>query len=266
MEVQNASTGQTTVSWTATTQFSKTVTEAVSSLAVGDCVSVTGTASKKSKTTIAARTITVTTPTSSGSCSGIRRPRRSGAAGGAPGGPVASRFRRGAAGGAARARAAGTGPVRASPGGGSGASNFRKQLASLSVVTGKVTAVQRVDGDCLGYHPVAGELHQARIEELEEPSKTKKPATPKTEKLTITTSSSTTVSATQSAASSDLAVGDCVSAFGSAATQRRGHCHHRADHLDRRLAPAPQAASAASAAVAASPAVRVARAAGGSGA
>ena len=43
MEVQNASTGQTTVSWTSTTQFSKTVTEAVSSLAAGDCVTVTGT-------------------------------------------------------------------------------------------------------------------------------------------------------------------------------------------------------------------------------
>ena len=47
--------GQTTVNWTGTTTFSKTVTESVGSFAVGDCVTVTGTASKKSKTTIAAR-------------------------------------------------------------------------------------------------------------------------------------------------------------------------------------------------------------------
>ena len=37
--------------------FSKTVTESVSSVAVGDCVTATGTASKKSKTTIVARSI-----------------------------------------------------------------------------------------------------------------------------------------------------------------------------------------------------------------
>ena len=60
MEVQSATSGQTTVSWTPTTQFSKSVTESVSSLPSGDCVTVTGTASKKSKTTIAARSVSVT--------------------------------------------------------------------------------------------------------------------------------------------------------------------------------------------------------------
>ena len=68
MEVQNPSTGQTTVNWTTTTQFSKTVSESVSSLAAGDCVTVTGTPSKSSKTTIAARSITVRSPSSTGSC------------------------------------------------------------------------------------------------------------------------------------------------------------------------------------------------------
>ncbi len=45
-----------------TTTFTQTVTETVSSLAVGDCVTVTGTPSKKSKTTIAARSITIQPP------------------------------------------------------------------------------------------------------------------------------------------------------------------------------------------------------------
>ena len=54
MEVQNASSGQTTVNWSTTTTFSKTATEAVSAIATGDCVTVSGTPSKKSKTTIAA--------------------------------------------------------------------------------------------------------------------------------------------------------------------------------------------------------------------
>src|SRR5580658_8051664 len=48
MEVQNASTGQTTVNWTTTTTFSKSATEAVSAVTVGDCVTATGSASKKS--------------------------------------------------------------------------------------------------------------------------------------------------------------------------------------------------------------------------
>ncbi len=76
MEVQNASTGQTTVNWTTTTTFSKAATESVGAITVGDCVTATGSASKKSKTTIAARSITLSTPSSSGTCGGSRRHRR----------------------------------------------------------------------------------------------------------------------------------------------------------------------------------------------
>ena len=85
MEVQNANSGQTTVSWTSTTQFSKTVTKAVGALG-GECVTVTGTPSKKSKTTIAARSITVTSATSSGSCAGFGTRNGSGAPGQRPAG------------------------------------------------------------------------------------------------------------------------------------------------------------------------------------
>jgi hypothetical protein len=45
---------------------------------------------------------------------------------------------------------------------------------------------------------------------------TKKPSTPKTEKLTVMLSKSTTLSETQSTSFSALAVGDCVNAFGQA--------------------------------------------------
>ncbi len=140
MEVQNATTGQTTVGWTGSTQFSKTVTEAVSSLAAGDCVSVSGTASKKSKTTITARTITVTTPTSSGSCTASLGARTAG--GSAGGGFFGGRRRRtGAGGGRSFGEGGGSGTRPSFPGGGSGANNFRKQLATLSVASGKVTGV-----------------------------------------------------------------------------------------------------------------------------
>src|SRR5580658_9985067 len=88
MEVQSASEGQTTVSWTPSTTFSETATQTLSAVAVGDCLTVTGTPSKKSKTTVAARSITISKATSSGTCA-------SGLAGGAAGG-FAGRFGGGA--------------------------------------------------------------------------------------------------------------------------------------------------------------------------
>ncbi len=74
MEVQSENSGQTTVSWTGSTTFTKSVTEAVSALTSGDCVTVSGTPSKKSKTTIAARTITVSTRQLVGDLRRVRRP------------------------------------------------------------------------------------------------------------------------------------------------------------------------------------------------
>ena len=93
MEVQNPSTGQTTVDWTTSTQFSKTVSESVSSLAAGDCVTVTGAPSKTSKTTIAARSITVLSPSSTGSCTS-RTTSGGTSTGGAFAGPGGFNFRR----------------------------------------------------------------------------------------------------------------------------------------------------------------------------
>ncbi len=213
MEVQNPSSGQTTVSWTSTTSFSKTVSKAVNTLAAGDCVSVTGTASKKSKTTIAARSISVTTPASNGSCTGFGTARN---ANGASGAPRTGAF---APGGGAGFERGGTGGSRPSfPGGGSGSSNFRRQLASLSLASGAVTAVHGSTVTVSGVKVSLGSFPGRGSTNSKTSSQRKKPVAPKKEKLTITTSSSTTVSATQSALSTDLAVGDCVSAFGPGAS------------------------------------------------
>jgi hypothetical protein len=210
MEVQNATSGQTTVNWTSTTQFSKTVTEAVSAVATGDCVSVTGTPSKKSKTTIAARSITVTTASSSGSCTGFGARGAAGAPGQGGG------FFRSGSGSSGRPSFGGAG----GEGGGSfprggnagGSSNFRKALASLAIGSGKVKSVKGSTLTLTGYVVSPGQFT------TKSSSKTKKPTAPKTETITITTSKSTTVSSTQSTAASALAVGDCVSAFGPAAS------------------------------------------------
>ena len=96
MEVQNPSSGQTTVNWTSTTSFSKSVTEAVNSLTAGTCVTVTGTPSKSSKTTIAARSISVVATSTTGSCTGQFRP---GSGTGGANGPRGGGFRFGGRGG-----------------------------------------------------------------------------------------------------------------------------------------------------------------------
>ena len=211
MEVQNQSSGQTTVTWTGTTQFSKTVTEAVASVAVGDCVTATGTASKSSKKTVVARSLTVTTPSSTGTCTGGRAA-GSGATGTTPGGFPG---RTGGGGFAFRGGEAPNGTRPSFPSG-SGANNFRKALADLDIASGKVTAVNGSTLTVSGVSLSGGSF--GRPSKSSSNSKTKKPTQPKTETLTVTTSGSTTVSATQAAAANDLAVGDCVSAFGPAAT------------------------------------------------
>ena len=61
-----AATGQVTVSWTSSTTFTQNGYAAASSVAVGDCVTVTGTTAKS--TTITAKTVTIVPAPSSGIC------------------------------------------------------------------------------------------------------------------------------------------------------------------------------------------------------
>jgi hypothetical protein len=207
MEVQNPSSGQTTVDWTGTTTFAKTVSEAVGSISSGTCITVTGTPSKSSKTTIAARSITVLAASSTGSCTTAARGGVSGSSSGSvPGGGFPGR------GGFRFARPGGA------PGGANGSSGAGRRFpgaASFSFATGQVTSVSGTTLKVSGINVSPGSLPKAGSAKN---AKSKKVATPKTQKLTVTTSSSTTVSATQSAAASDLAVGACVTAFGPAAT------------------------------------------------
>ena len=79
---------------------------------------------------------------------------------------------------------------------------------------------QRLDDLGVGRRHRSGELrgNQSSSSKSSKSSKTAKPETPKTQSLKITTSGSTTVTSTQSAASNDLAVGDCVTAVGPSAT------------------------------------------------
>ncbi len=210
MEVQNPSTGQTTVNWTSTTQFSKTVSESVGSLAAGDCVTVTGTPSKSSKTTIAARSITLLSPSSTGSCAA--RPTTGGAStgGGAFGGPGGFGFRRGGTGSTSGTR----------PSFPAGSARRFAGLGSIAIASGKVTGVSGSTVSVSGVDITPGSFAGGKPANSKSSgsSKTSKPVAPKTQDLKITTSGSTTLTSTQSAASTDLAVGDCVTAFGPAAT------------------------------------------------
>jgi len=209
MEVQNPNTGQTTVSWTTSTQFSKTVTESVGTLAAGDCVTVTGMPSKTSKTTIAARSITVLSPSATGSCS-VGAQGRGTSAGGVFGGPGGFNFRRGGTGGS------GTSGTR--PSFPAGAARRFSGLAAIAIASGKVTGVSGSTVSVTGFDISPGSFARPTAADSSKSSKSSKPVAPKTESLKLTTSGATTVTATQSAAATDLAVGDCVTAFGPAAT------------------------------------------------
>ena len=245
MEVQNPESGQTTVAWTTTTQFSKIVAEKVGQVTAGDCVSATGTLSKSSKTTLAARTITITTPSSSGTCLGAQGspatggpfPEGNGSSGLGPG--PAFRFRGpGSSGGNETPPSFPRGSVPR-PGG---------AFADLAFASGKVTAVNgstvSVTGVLVspGSFTRPGTSHSSRStnknassaktgssrttksasnsNSSNNKSRTAAPARPAltTQSLKLTTTNSTTVTATQAAAATDLAVGDCVSALGPAAT------------------------------------------------
>ncbi len=215
MEVQGAS-SQTTVTWTGTTSFSKTVSETVSAIASSDCLTVTGTTSKKSKTTIAARSITITPVPSSGSCTALGTRRSSGTAppGGFPGGGTG--FKTGGPGGAGGG--AGGGTRGGFPGAGGRGGSF---LANLTTASGKVTSVSGSNVALtgivlsgLGGRTSTSSKSSKTSKTSSKSSKSKKPPTPKTQKLKITTSKTTTLSETQAVTSSALALGVCVNALG----------------------------------------------------
>jgi hypothetical protein len=147
--------------------------------------------------------ISVTQASSTGSCTQSPTGTR---IGGAPG--AGFQFRTGPGGGFATRSGNGSPPKN--PG-----AAIRNRLGNFTIASGKVTAV---NGSTLSVSGVSLSPGSFRRPTSKESKDSKKPTPPKPENLKLTTSSSTTVSATQSATSSDLAVGDCVIAFGPAAS------------------------------------------------
>ena len=99
------------------------------------------------------------------------------------------------------------------------ARRFAGGLSSIAIASGKVTGVSGSTVSVSGVDISPGSFRtKSSSSKSSKTPRPSKPVAPKTENLKITTSGSTTLTSTQSAAATDLAVGDCVTAFGPAAT------------------------------------------------
>ena len=201
MEVQNQQSGQVTVSWTTTTDLHPDgQTSPPSSVAVGDCVTVSGSTAKKTKV-VTAKTVTVSQPTVGEVHRRVRRLRRHrAAASGGGSGRTAQRRE------LSRLESRGVGPPERFPGGGSGR---RPGVANGGFASGKVTAVTSSSLTVSGFSSAS----LSRRDPARRPRASVRPSRPR--RSTVAVTSSTTYSESQSAASSTLAVGDCVTAAGS---------------------------------------------------
>jgi len=210
LEVQNPTSGQVTVNWTGSTNFSQTVTVPPSTLAVGDCVTASGTPSSKSKTksktaSITATTISISQSNSSGACSGFGGTSLGGGAAFGSGG-----FR-------GTGGTAGSGTFR--PPSGTFPKGAGSRAAALGgIAFGKVTSISGTVLVVVGTSP-----------KFTAPPKTKTSTKGKTKTSTttikpklvttmskVTFTTSTTFSESMPASASALVVGQCVTALGPA--------------------------------------------------
>lgn len=185
MEVQNPSSGQTTVSWTASTTFAQTVTLAASSVAAGDCATVVGTSSGGR---ITARTVAVSTAQASGTCA-----------------PRFGAGDRGFGGVRQGGRSNGTGPNGAAtrrgfPAG--GGARFSGTFASGKVVSSSATSLVLLGTSFSGGRPPGSAP----------------PTTAAPSDITVTVEPSTVFTEVRPTTPASLAVGDCVVANGPAAS------------------------------------------------
>ncbi len=181
LEVQNPSTGQTTVNYTAATTFEQTVTASAADVTTGVCISAFGKPTSGSSTTqrfgvpVTATSVSITQPTA-GSCS-------SGFGGVGGGGPPGT----GAPGGQSPRGPSGTRPP--------GSGRFRGGVAGqFAAASGQVTAVSGL---------------QVTIKETNR-------TTSASTSVVVTLTTSTTFAQRTTASPSDLAVGKCAQAVGSA--------------------------------------------------
>lgn len=179
MEVQNAATGQTTVSWTSSTSFIETVKETEAALTPGMCAAVTGIHANGKLT---ARSVTISAPSPAGTC-----PDRRGA------GIGAAFTRPGAAqSGSAPSGSIPSGTRTAGPG------NF-------SFTSGKVVSAS---GPTLVLYGTTFSGGLGR--RTGSTSTTTVPASD----ITVTLASATTYTEQKAVTAANLAVGDCVAATG----------------------------------------------------
>ena len=195
MEVQNPNTGQVTVNWSSSTASPQNTAVTETAVTAGDCVTVTGSSSKKSKNSVVAQRVSISHPTSSGSCQsgfggGPSRP-PSGSSGHLPGG--------GFGGFGGRAPSSGNGGPPAGFGRGRGS-------GSIALASGKVT------------HAVASEITVSGFSSASSgrrPSRNRaRSSRPKTTTIHVSVTSSTTYSETNDTTASTVAVGNCVTAIG----------------------------------------------------
>ncbi len=208
MEVQN-STGQTTVTWTGTTAFTQIAVKTLTAVTTSDCLTVTGTASKKSKTTIAARSITITPVPTSGSCTTNGRGTTTG--GGAPrggGGIAGGGFRTGTSGGGS------------SSGGSGGPRTFPAQAAWPMWPSPRARSPQSVVRTSPSPACCSAACLRVRPRRNPAPSRPRRRSrlSPSLRSFKVTTSKTTTLSETVSTSAATLANGDCVTALGPASS------------------------------------------------
>ena len=184
LEVQNPTSGQTTVTYSPTTTFEQTVTTTSASVTVGSCISAFGKPTSTSSSTsafgrpITATSVSITQPTS-GSCTAGFGGGFGGAGSGTGRPPGAGGFPGGAGGGER-------------PNGGTG--SRRRFSGQFGAASGSVTAVN-------GTTLTVSETN---------------PATKKASTVVVTLTAGTTFAERQTAAATDLAVGKCASAVGAA--------------------------------------------------
>ncbi len=188
LEVQNPLTGQTTVNYTWATTFQQTVPASAANVTVDSCITASGTPTTGAASTnrfggpVTATRVAISQPTS-GNCTAGSGGFRAGGPGAVPGGGPAP----GASGGAAPGAQPGRPPSQ----------TFRgRNPSQFAVAFGLVTAVNG---------------SQVTVSETN-------PSTQATTTATVTLSASTAFTQRSSASSSDLAVGKCAQAAGSADT------------------------------------------------
>jgi hypothetical protein len=196
MEVQSVATGQTTVDWTPGTTFSHTVAVGASALFAGECVTVTGSTSKG---VIKARSVAIAPAASSGTC----------APGASPGGTVFhSQSGKPPSGAFAH-----WGPTSLP---GPKGAHGKVTANAFGIGIGKVTRVAGASvtlrGLSLGGRPVKVKSSKSTTKQA------KKRAAPKVTTVHVKLGSRTTFTEVEATSASGLAVGDCVAASGTAAS------------------------------------------------